>query len=62
MNAIWRAVLVTALVAAALSASGCASFWHDLQPHRLQRLNRGPGMPTGAEAYSLVARAGDSTA
>ncbi|MBI1345857.1 hypothetical protein GC163_06165 [bacterium] len=23
-------------------ASGCASFWHDLQPHRLRRLNRGP--------------------
>jgi hypothetical protein len=20
---------------------GCASFWHDLQPHRLRRLNRG---------------------
>lgn len=21
--------------------SGCASFWHDLKPHRLHRLNRG---------------------
>lgn len=25
-----------------LTTAGCASFWHDLQPHRLRRLNRVP--------------------
>ncbi len=25
-----------------LMTSGCASFWHDMQPHRLRRLNRHP--------------------
>jgi predicted component of type VI protein secretion system len=27
---------------ALLTCAGCASFWHDLQPHRLKRLNRHP--------------------
>ena len=54
MNAAWRALLLSLLVAAALSIPGCASMWHEMQPHRLHRLNRGPGMPTGAEAYSAV--------
>jgi hypothetical protein len=48
-----RRVLLLAGMFAALSASGCSMFY-DLQPHRLQQLNRGPGMPTGPEAYSLV--------
>ena len=52
MNAVRRAVLVVGLMAAAFSIAGCSSFWHELQPHRLHRLNQGPGMPTGAEAYS----------
>ena len=54
MNVAWRALLIAGLIAAALSASGCSSVWHELQPHRLHRLNQGPGMPTGAEAYSWV--------
>lgn len=54
MNAFRRALLVTGLIAVTLSAAGCSSIWHELQPHRLHRLNRGPGMPTGPEAYSLV--------
>ncbi len=55
MSVVRRVLLLTGLLAVALGVSGCASFWHDLQPHRLQRLNRGPGMPTGPEAYSIVA-------
>ncbi len=52
MNAVRRVVLVACLIAVTLSAVGCANFWHNMQPHRLHRLNQGPGMPTGAEAYS----------
>jgi hypothetical protein len=29
------------LLVLAGSLSGCASFWHDLKPHRLHRINRG---------------------
>ncbi|HEX6984212.1 MAG TPA: hypothetical protein VF170_02495 [Planctomycetaceae bacterium] len=58
MNAVWRALLVTGLIAVAFSAAGCSSMWHELQPHRLHRLNQGPGMPTGPEAYSAVEHAG----
>jgi hypothetical protein len=54
MKAVRRALLLTGLVAVALCAGGCTSMWHELQPHRLQRLNRGPGMPTGPEAYSAL--------
>ncbi|MBA3316102.1 MAG: hypothetical protein M3552_01945 [Planctomycetota bacterium] len=52
MNAARRTLLVFALITLASVASGCSSMWHELQPHRLQQLNRGPGMPTGPEAYS----------
>lgn len=35
--------MVCALVVLTLLAtSGCSSMMHELQPHRLQRLNRGP--------------------
>jgi len=37
-----RTILTCALVCSIMSNLGCASFWHDLQPYRLQRLNRGP--------------------
>lgn len=57
MTALRRVLLFTGLIAVALCAAGCSSMWHELQPHRLQRLNRGPGMPTGAEAYSAVVSA-----
>ena len=35
------------------SASGC-KFFHEFQPHRLQRWNRGSGMESGYEAYWSV--------
>ena len=54
MKAARRVLLMSILLAVALAIPGCASMWHELQPHRLHRLNRGPGMPTGAEAYSVV--------
>ena len=56
MTAVRRALLLFGLALLAAGASGCTSMWHELQPHRLQRLNRGPGMPTGPEAYSAVDR------
>lgn len=34
-----RNILLASLLAS--FTCGCASFWHDLQPHRLRRLNRG---------------------
>ncbi|MEM7812322.1 MAG: hypothetical protein AAF532_12665 [Planctomycetota bacterium] len=34
-----------------VAAIGCSTLWHDLQPHRLHRLNRGEAMPTGASVY-----------
>ena len=37
-----RTILTCALVCSIMSNLGCASFWHDLKPHRLNRLNRGP--------------------
>lgn len=36
-----RTILSCALVGSFLLNSGCASFWHDLKPSRLHRLNRG---------------------
>ena len=53
MTAFGRVLLAVA-AAVSVAASGCSSTWHELQPHRLQRLNRGPGMPTGPEAYSSL--------
>jgi hypothetical protein len=52
MRAVRRTLLIVGLLALATFACGCSSLWYDLQPHRLQQLNRGPGMPTGPEAYS----------
>jgi hypothetical protein len=39
---VMRLVLWAVLAATLANASGCASFWHELQPHRLHRINRGP--------------------
>ncbi|QDT62864.1 hypothetical protein V22_00620 [Calycomorphotria hydatis] len=36
----------------AVSIAGCGSLWHEMQPHRLRRLNQGPGMDTGSDVYS----------
>ena len=54
MRDVRRTLLLTGLIVCAFCAGGCSSVWHELKPHRLQRLNRGPGMPTGPEAYSVV--------
>lgn len=35
---IWQIVVVCCLTLTV----GCESVWHELKPHRLQRLNRGP--------------------
>ena len=40
MKRSWRFVILASLLATL--TCGCASFWHDLQPHRLRRLNSGP--------------------
>lgn len=47
-----RTILSFALVGVLIGASGCASFWHDLKPHRLQRMNRGPA-PSADPEFSF---------
>ena len=37
-----RTILSCALLGALSLNVGCSSFWYNLQPYRLQRLNRGP--------------------
>lgn len=37
-----RTVAECALIGMLVLNAGCSSFWHDLKPHRLQRLNRCP--------------------
>ena len=59
-----RTILTCALVCSIMSNLGCASFWHDLKPHRLNRLNRGPAPSldpefshrTGSNKTQLVKR------
>ncbi len=41
------------LTVCALLSSGCASFWHELQPHRLRRLNSGPAPSLDPEFSAL---------
>jgi len=36
-----RTVLGCALLGSLMVNVGCSSIWHNLQPHRIQRLNRG---------------------
>ena len=52
-----RRVVAALLLCAALAGSltgltGCESLRHEMQFHRRQRWNYGPGMPGGSEAYS----------
>lgn len=37
-----RTVLKCALLGSLIFQLGCATIWHELQPHRVQRMNRGP--------------------
>lgn len=59
-----RKILLLSLLSVTLS--GCANFWHDLQPHRLKRLNTGPApswdpefSQTSASRSLLLARRSD---
>ena len=49
-----RTILACALVCSIMSNLGCASFWHDLQLHRLNRLNRGPAPTLDPEFSQLT--------
>jgi hypothetical protein len=37
-----RTVLKCAVMGLFVLQMGCAAIWHELKPHRMQRLNRGP--------------------
>ena len=37
-----RTLLTCALMCSMITNLGCASFWYDLQPSRLHRMNQGP--------------------
>ena len=54
MSVARRPLIVLVLLSLCLATSGCSTIWHNLQPYRLHQLNRGPGMMTGAEAYSTA--------
>ena len=56
MHAPRRPLIVLGLLSLCLATSGCSKVWHNLQPYRLHQLNRGPGMETGAEAYSCLGK------
>ncbi len=54
-------IFAICMIAAMSGVSGCtpamknfspSNIWHNLQPHRLQRLNQGPGM--SSDAYFSV--------
>jgi len=51
MNCWSRRMFLLLLVCGLFAAPGCAVL-HDLKPHRLQRLNRGPAVGSGA-LYSV---------
>ncbi len=37
-----RTVLLFVILGSLSFVMGCANIWHELQPHRIQRMNRGP--------------------
>ena len=37
-----RTILLYAFLGSLVFNVGCANIWHELQPHRMNRLNRGP--------------------
>lgn len=37
-----RKILTGMVLLMSFLSLGCSSIWHNLQPHRIQRLNRGP--------------------
>ena len=54
-----RTVLVFALLGSLILTVGCANIWYELQPHRMQRMNRGPA-PSLDPEFSLWKRNGQS--
>ncbi|MEO1999767.1 MAG: hypothetical protein ABGZ17_31370 [Planctomycetaceae bacterium] len=52
-----RRMTIVILACGVLTSLGC-SVLHDLKPHRLQRLNRGPSVGSGA-LYSIPSPAAD---
>ncbi len=48
-----RTILSCALLGALTLNAGCTNIWHNLRPHRLQRLNRGPAPSLDPEFSSL---------
>lgn len=54
MKSLPRILLAIGCLSLCVASTGCSSAWHNLQPHRLHQLNRGPGMDTGPDAYSQV--------
>ena len=62
----YRKILLLSLLSVTLC--GCASLWHDMQPHRLRRINRVPPpsldpefSQTAASRSLLLARRDNST-
>lgn len=47
----WRHIVLASLLAS--FACGCASMWHDLQPHRIRRMNRGDAPSLSPDFTSL---------
>jgi hypothetical protein len=43
----WRNILVLCVLST--FCTGCANIWHELQPHRIRRLNRGAAPTVGPE-------------
>ena len=54
MGSLRRSILLVCVVCFAAGTSGCARVFHELQFHRLWRMNRGPGMSSDVY-YSLPA-------
>lgn len=55
-----RTALSCLLVGMVLSGSGCATMWHEMQPHRLMKWNNGPA-PSLDPEFSLNDRHDQST-
>ena len=54
MKSLPRILFAFACLSLCVVSTGCSTAWHNLQPHRLHQLNRGPGMDTGPDAYSCA--------
>ena len=62
----YRKILLLSLLS--ITLCGCANFWHDLQPHRMRRINSGPPpswdpefSQTAVSRSLLLVRRDDST-